>query len=169
MRPQEVSLLKDNVAQTLAVLKGDFDTEIKALKAATAEWDSRNKLDTTKKEVAEALADLAQKKASAEAQVVAHQARLNTLQDELQAKEAALKEREQQISRQEAAQRQAVNALDRERAEFRTMAQSMNADLEAKQKAVQETLSVLAERGAAIGQREANVKQALAQVGTLVN
>ena len=49
MNPRELAGIKKDLAAVTLTLRGDFDKEIKALEAATVEWDKRNNLTKEKK------------------------------------------------------------------------------------------------------------------------
>jgi chromosome segregation ATPase len=168
MRPQDLVQVQQTVTATLAALRGDFDTEIKTLRAATAEWDKRRNVDEAEKAIAAEKTNLASAATAVEYAAKEHETRLQKMQDALVVRESAATERERALAQRETDLAHAQNALDTDRAAFTANAASMNADLQAKLAAAQELLDQLAGREAAIGQRESKVKQALAQVGTLV-
>jgi len=168
MNPRELAGIKKDLAAVTLTLRGDFDKEIKALEAATVEWDKRNNLTKEKKALDEQIAAYKTNIDLLAKEVADHETRLNTFSDALDARDTKLKAAESLVKQKEydLANRSAV--LEASIAAQKANASAVNADFQAKMEQAQEQLDSLAKREALVAAREAKVKEAMKQVGALV-
>ena len=164
MDVRDLALLKQNVVQILAATRGDFDKEIAALSAAVIEWDTRNNLGAVQAKVDASYADIAERKASVEAQAADHETRLNDYSDSLRDREVHLKERETVVAALQLELSNRIDKLDIEQRSFKANADIMNADLVDKLTKVEVALEEWTVRLDVLSKREAKVKAAAAMV-----